>query len=54
MDGIGVNGLEKCIKEQVYDDGVDFEGSIPYHRLVLELFAYSALAAFLEDIKFSE
>ena len=28
---------------QVSDDGVDFEGSIAYHRLVMELFLYPAL-----------
>lgn len=28
---------------QVFADGVDFEASVPYHRLVLELFAYPAL-----------
>ncbi len=40
-----VNGLMGCMKSQVYNDGVDFEGSIPYHRLVLEMFAYSAILA---------
>ena len=29
--------------KQVFDDGVDFEGSIAYHRLVQELFLYPAL-----------
>ena len=46
-------GLSQCIESQVYEDGVDFEGSIPYHRLVLELFAYSALAALARGIKFN-
>lgn len=31
------------LPRQVYADGVDFEASVPYHRLVLELFAYPAL-----------
>jgi len=34
--------LKKEMKNQVYDDGVDFEGSTCYHRLVLELFFYSS------------
>jgi hypothetical protein len=31
------------LPRQVFPDGVDFEASVPYHRLVLELFAYPAL-----------
>lgn len=31
------------LPRQVFDDGVDFEASIAYHRLVQELFAYPAL-----------
>ncbi len=46
-----VNGLINCMENQVYEDGVDFEGSIPYHRLVLEMFAYSAILARANDIK---
>ena len=49
-----INGLEKCIETQIYDDGVDFEGSIPYHRLVLELFSYSTIVAHSNGIKFSD
>lgn len=30
--------LEEEVLDQVGDDGVDFEGSVPYHRLVLEMF----------------
>lgn len=40
---VGWTGLQREIDIQVYADGVDFEGSIPYHRLVQELFAYPAL-----------
>ena len=40
-----VVGLEKCIQYQTYADGINFEASIPYHRLGLEMFAYSAIVA---------
>ena len=33
--------LKKEMQNQVYDDGVDFEGSTCYHKLVLEIFFYS-------------
>src|SRR5438309_1490022 len=35
----------KCseIDRQVYPDGVDFEASVPYHRLVQELFLFPAM-----------
>lgn len=46
-------GLEECIRYQTYKDGVNFEGSIPYHRLVLEMFAYSAIVAKANGIEFS-
>lgn len=48
-----LSGLEKCISDQVYDDGANFEGSIPYHRLVLEIFAFSAITALANKINFS-
>lgn len=35
--------LSNEIKLQVFDDGVDFEASVPYHRLVQELFLLPAL-----------
>jgi uncharacterized heparinase superfamily protein len=37
------NILLQEIEIQVTSDGVDFEGSVPYHRLVQELFLYGAL-----------
>lgn len=39
----GKSILEEEIDIQVYDDGVDYEASVPYHRLVMELFMYPAL-----------
>jgi len=38
-----VRELTQCMDEQVYSDGVSFENSIAYHRLVLEFFSYSAI-----------
>lgn len=34
--------LIHAMEEQVYDDGTNFEGSIPYHRLVTEMFLHAA------------
>lgn len=48
-----ISGLEHCIRDQVYDDGGDFEASIFYHRLVLEMFAFACIAGIINDIKFS-
>lgn len=39
----GVKELIRSMDEMVYPDGVSFENSTAYHRLVLELFAYSAI-----------
>lgn len=39
----GWNLLCSELTRQVYPDGVDFEGSLAYHRLVLELFLLPAL-----------
>jgi len=41
--GFAVNELVNEMKKQVYSDGVDFEASTCYHRLVLELFFYPTL-----------
>ena len=35
--------LSEQLPKQVFDDGVDFEASVPYHRLVTELFYLPAL-----------
>lgn len=40
---LGWQVLETELPRQVFDDGVDFEASVPYHRLVAELFLYPAL-----------
>jgi hypothetical protein len=40
-----VGELRSAILQQVYPDGVCHEGSVPYHRLVLELFLFAALIA---------
>lgn len=45
--------LEKEIRKQVYEDGADFEASICYHRLALEIFFYAALIAKKADLSFS-
>jgi hypothetical protein len=39
----GLRELVRCMDEMVYPDGVSFENSTAYHRLVLELFACSAI-----------
>ncbi len=36
--------LQREIQLQVYEDGVNFEGSVPYHRLVAELFYVASVA----------
>ena len=46
---IGWDILKTEIKTQVYDDGIDFESSIPYHRLVTELFLYPYLMILKND-----
>jgi uncharacterized heparinase superfamily protein len=46
---LGRRLLETEILKQVFEDGVDHEGSIPYHRLAQELFLYPALFARLRQ-----
>lgn len=41
----GRDELEREIRLQVHDDGVDFEASAAYHRLVGELFLFAGMAA---------
>jgi len=40
-----ISKIEKEIFKQTYSDGMNSEGSTSYHRLVLELFAFSAIIA---------
>ncbi len=49
-----IEGLEECMKKQVYEDGVDFESSISYHRLVTEMFGCAALVCKYAKIQLSE
>ncbi len=46
--------IEEEISKQVLDDGADFESSVPYHRLVLELFLGAARLAQLRREPFSD
>lgn len=50
---ISRQGLEDEMKNQVYEDGVDYEASISYHRLVAEFFGYSALLGKFNGVEFS-
>jgi hypothetical protein len=38
-------GLRREIEEQVHPEGTSFEGSVPYHRFAVELFAVGAILA---------
>jgi hypothetical protein len=49
-----VEGLERCIREQVNTEGVHFEKSLPYHRFVLECFAVAALLASANGVRLSD
>jgi len=51
---MGLNVLKEEMQFQVYPDGVDFEGSISYHRLVTELFLSSTLLCLKNGITFPE
>lgn len=46
--------LEREIEIQVLEDGADYESSVPYHRLVTELFLGTARLASLRGEPFSE
>jgi len=48
----GIKELISEMKRQVYPDGVDYEGSISYHRLVNELFLSATLLCLENSITF--
>ena len=50
----GIDQLKKEMKKQVYADGVNFEASTCYHRLVLELFFYATFLIIINDKSFKE
>jgi uncharacterized heparinase superfamily protein len=50
----GIKEMVSEIDKQVYEDGVDFESSLSYHRLVLELFFYPALLCKINNIELPE
>jgi len=49
----GVKAIEKEMEKQISEEGVDFEASTSYHRLVLELFLYTSLLCDRNNIKLS-
>jgi hypothetical protein len=51
---IGIEGLSEEMTRQTHADGVDYESSISYHRLVLELFSSAALLCRLNEVQLSE
>ena len=48
---LALNSLFDEMRAQVLEDGVDYEKSISYHRLVLELFTYSFRLAEINGMK---
>ena len=42
---LGTAGLLRELEAQTHDDGTSFEGSVPYHRLAVEIFTAGALLA---------
>jgi len=51
---MGLKSLLDELKNQVYPDGVDYESSISYHRLVTELFLSATLLCLKNGISFPE
>ena len=50
----GLFALEEEMRFQVHPDGVDFEGSISYHRLVAELFLSATIFCLKNGITFPQ
>jgi hypothetical protein len=50
----GIKELEKELYKQTYPDGTNFEGSVSYHRLALELFLSATLMVRLNNGNFSQ
>jgi hypothetical protein len=50
----GLSALKEEMKDQVYPDGVDCEGSISYHRLVTELFLSTTLICIKNGLTFPQ
>jgi uncharacterized heparinase superfamily protein len=50
----GVRALSEEMETQVYPDGVNYEKSISYHRLVLELFSTATILCQRNGIRFEE
>jgi Heparinase II/III-like protein/Heparinase II/III N-terminus len=48
---IGIKGMVQEMERQVHADGVDYESSTSYHRLVLELFTSAALLCRLNGVQ---
>jgi hypothetical protein len=42
---LALAGLDAALRQQVNDDGTTFEGSLPYQRLAIEIFAAGAMLA---------
>jgi hypothetical protein len=47
------NQFQIEIRKQMYTDGMNSEGSVPYHRLVMEMLAYSHILAKKNEIAFN-
>lgn len=54
LEKLAIHKLEEFMKYQISNEGVSKELSIPYHRLVLECFAYSTILAKSRQLKFSK